>query len=177
MVSNVKKKQKFERFGNLKPREENLSRNFVVVTNSNSPNGNNTANLNDSIFDQTGGLSYNPADTGLYLQSLTQIPRNQTFSAEALNGGKRNYMRKTNNRIFKQIKGMATDTSKYNSPNCSNHHPMSTSGTLDQMLDTKNLLVQGSDILMSAETRDVSKKLKTSFSNALQDDSLDLTPI
>ena len=53
---------------------------------------------------------------------------------------------------------------------------MSTSGTLDQMLDTKNLLVQGSDILMSTETRDVSKKFKTSFSNAMQDDSLDLTP-
>jgi hypothetical protein len=42
---------------------------------------------------------------------------------------------------------------------------MSTEGTLDQMLDNKNLLIQGSDILMCAETRDVSKKLKNSFSN------------
>ena len=54
MVNNVKKKSKFERYGNFKPpREENhhMSRNFVVVTNSNSP----THNENDSIFNQTGG--------------------------------------------------------------------------------------------------------------------------
>ena len=59
MVSNVKKKSKLERFGNLKPREEsqnmstnhNMSRNFVVITKSNSP----TNNENDSIFNQTGG--------------------------------------------------------------------------------------------------------------------------
>ena len=77
------KGRKFERFGNLKPREElNQSRNYVVVTktNSNSPTSGGGI-LNDSIFNQSGGLSYNPADTGLYLQSLTQIPRNQTFSA------------------------------------------------------------------------------------------------
>jgi hypothetical protein len=53
---------------------------------------------------------------------------------------------------------------------------MSTENTLDQITDAKNIFVTGSDILMNAETRDVSKKLKTSFSNALQDDSLDITP-
>jgi cellobiose-specific phosphotransferase system component IIA len=71
-----------------------------------------------------------------------------------------------------------TSTSAFNSPKTSNYHnyaqAVSTEGTLDQMLDTKGLLVHGSDMLMSAETRDISKKLGPSFSNAFQDDSLDL---
>lgn len=34
-------------------------------------------------------------------------------------------------------------------------------------MDAKNIFVTGSEIMANAETRDVSKKLKTSFSNAL----------
>jgi len=93
MVSDLKKQSKFERYGSVKPRNiDSMSRNFVVITNSNSPKN---AQHDNSLFSQTDGFSYNQAETGIYLQSLTQIPRNQTFSAEpTLNTSKRNYIRK-----------------------------------------------------------------------------------
>ena len=120
----------------------------------------------NSVFNQTdANTSYNLAETGMYLQSLTQIPRNQAFSAEG-NSSKRNYVRKTNRGVFQQIKGMTANHSIINSPVQSRTtNPLSTEGTLDQVMDSKGLVVTGSDIMMNAETRDISKKLKNSFSN------------
>lgn len=54
VVSDLKKQSKFERYGNLNPttRNNSLSRNFVVITNNNSPKG----MMNNSVFNETDGF-------------------------------------------------------------------------------------------------------------------------